>query len=118
MEVIIINDCNKCKHQLLHGGKCNGLRLKRCLKFEKDQRGELFFSSNIEITIGVGKAFPKLNTFKNDYELNGADIMFTKITPIGWNLKGIGVVCKCSGYYFKNNEQEKILSNVVNIRKI
>ena len=44
--------------------------------------------------------------------------MFTKITPIGWNLKGIGVVCKCSGYYFKNNELEKNLNNVVNIRKI
>ena len=111
-------ECNKCKHWLMHGGNCNGLRLKRCLKFEKDQRGELFFSSNIEITIGVGKAFPKLNTFKNDYELNGGDIMFTKITPIGWNLKGVDVICKCSGYYFQNNEQEKNLSNVVNIRKI
>ena len=44
--------------------------------------------------------------------------MFTKITPIGWNLKGIDVVCNCSGYYFQNNEQEKNLSNVVNIRKI
>lgn len=60
MEVVIINDCNKCKHQLFHGGNCNGLRLKRCLKFEKDPRGELFFTRNMEITIGVGKAVSKV----------------------------------------------------------
>ena len=28
----------------MHGGNCNALRLKRCLKFEKDPRGELVFT--------------------------------------------------------------------------
>lgn len=120
------DECDICKKSFYHDGKCqtNTTNNKPCLQFEEDKRGELCRVIDGEVSIGIGRDIPKLMTWENDFELLGSDVMFTKITPIKWDMKNGSIECSCDFKYWSNmakTEEEKVKSckvfNILNFKK-
>ena len=116
-------ECYECKKQKEHGGSCDGdfTSSKPCLGYEKDPRGFTQIVDNGEVFIPIGRDIPRLMSWKNDFEYCGSDIMFTKITPIKWDMKNVGIECDCRFKYWSNmvkaEEKEGKIYNIADFKK-
>ncbi|MDQ0150582.1 hypothetical protein ACFO6R_12645 [Eubacterium multiforme] len=108
-------ECAYCIRHYRHGGECNGktnnLDEKGCLVFKLDKKG-CIRNKDFVLKIPLFYEVPLLNTWNNDWKVNGEDteIRITKIYGLTWDKeKGyIKLHCNCDYYIneFSNTHKD------------
>lgn len=103
--------CAYCIRNRSHGGECYAQKTindeKGCLVFKPDPKG-CIRDSDFKISVPLYYEFKPLNTWWDDWEVNGVDteIRINRITGLTWDTKQGNLIIYCNCDYYVNEYQD------------
>lgn len=106
--------CAYCMRNGSHGGECTSKRscydISGCLIFKADEKG-CIRNRDFKISIPLYHDFPFLNTWCDDWQINGVDtkLKVTRIHGFKWDTKTGELIVHCNCDYYINEYHDNYI---------